>query len=117
MLTVLSLHKNLRPHSLTSMSQRTNVNNCLHLVTFPPVFPDLVQQVASRNQRLKKTVQDSVQLTHCEIQLISLSQSSQPIQAAALVVILKELYKAWRTGNTATSTLECYERMNIAQTH
>lgn len=36
----------------------------------------------------------SLQRTHCEVQLIPLSQSSEPVQAAALVVILEELDEA-----------------------
>lgn len=43
------------------------------------------------------TTRNRIQHTHCEIQLISLSQSSQPVQAATLVVILEELNKAWKT--------------------
>lgn len=37
----------------------------------------------------------SWELTHCEVQLIPLSQGSKSVQAAALVVILEELEEAW----------------------
>lgn len=40
------------------------------------------------------TTKNRLQLTHCEVQLISFAQCSQPVQAAALVVILEELNKA-----------------------
>lgn len=34
-------------------------------------------------------------LTHCQVQVVSLSQSSQPVQAATLVVALQTLDEAW----------------------
>lgn len=43
------------------------------------------------NNQKKKT---KTQRTHSEVQLIPLSQSSEPVQAAALVVILEELDEA-----------------------
>lgn len=49
---------------------------------------------------------NSLQRTHCEVQLISLSQGPQPVQAAALVVILQELDEAWRTKVTGYSAVD-----------
>lgn len=40
------------------------------------------------------------QLTHSEIHVMSLSECSEPIQAATLIVVLKELHKACKVGRT-----------------
>lgn len=69
------------------------------------------------------TTKNSLQRTHCEVQLISLSQSPQPVQAAALVVILEELDKAWRTNGwqklqiTAQSTQNSWKGKRFLRTN
>lgn len=55
---------------------------------------------------------NSLQRTHCEVQLISLSQGPQPVQAAALVVILQELDEAWRTNGRQKSQVTAQSIQN-----
>lgn len=54
------------------------------------------RQVLSRSGRYSS--QGSWELTHCEVQLVPLSQGAQSVQAAALVVILEELEEACSQG-------------------
>lgn len=92
--------KSLRPHSNSSQQ-----NKGIHLSPLPR-FPPHRHGFAdgSRIQMIEMSgTKNSLQRTHCEVQLISLSQGPQPVQAAALVVILQELDEAWRTNGQQKS--------------
>lgn len=63
----------------TSARQHADVNNCLHLSPLPYFSRHGVTD-GSRGQTIEMTTtKNSLQLTHCEVQLIPLSQSPQPV--------------------------------------
>lgn len=84
------------PPNICWAPMQVNSAACLILTSAPVNFPDMPLQMVQQFKQLKwkKKKKKSFQRTHCEVQLIPLSQSSEPVQAAALVVILEELDEA-----------------------
>lgn len=87
--------------AVTQSNSSQHLLSCVTLTSAPVNFPDMLLQMVQQFKQLKwlspkkkKKKEKCLQRTHCEVQLIPLSQSSQPVQAAALVVILEELDEA-----------------------
>lgn len=92
--------------SQRSVWYHADAYNCLHLSPLPYFSRHGVADGPGVQAIEITPTKNSLQRTHCEVQLISLSQSSQPVQAAALVVILEELNKAWRTNRRQNGRLQ-----------